>query len=141
MTDQTVRVERTIEADVKAIDAACQELRAALLSGLPEADRFSVELLLREALTNAVFHRSPAARGTGIWYEVAFLPGEIVIRVDDGGEGFEWRDWRPPELPPVEEHGLGLHILHRYASRVRFSGNGSAVELVRTLQEGQSYEH
>jgi serine/threonine-protein kinase RsbW len=107
-----------------------------LLSDLPPADGFSVELLLREALTNAVFHRSPAVCGAGIWYEVAFRQGEIVIRVDDGGEGFEWRNWQAPELPPVQEHGMGLHILHRYASRVRFSGNGSAVELVRTLQGG-----
>lgn len=134
----TQGIERTIPPELEAIDRACAELREGLLAPLPAPDRFSVELLLREALTNAVLHGGKDAGRSPIVYSVRLQDGEIVIRVDDGGAGFDWHNWRRPELPPVEEYGMGLQLLHRYASQVRFLGNGNTVELVRTSERGRA---
>jgi serine/threonine-protein kinase RsbW len=130
-------VRRVIEAEVAAVDAACAELRDGMLRELSPADRFAIELLLREALTNAIFHGVREPRSSGIVYEVQTVPGGMAIRVADGGPGFNWRNWRETPPPVSEEYGFGMTILHRYANRVQFSNDGSEVELIRMLHKGR----
>ena len=131
-----------IAAEPEAVDRLCFELRSGLLAGLPPGERFIVELLVREALMNAVAHGSGVA-GSGqegpsqIHYEVLPVAGGIVIRVKDGGSGFDWRGWRAANYQPLAESGRGVHIFHRYADRVRFFENGSRVELVRMFPKGE----
>jgi hypothetical protein len=45
--------DRTLPATLAAVDALCCELRVSVIAWLPANERFAVELLLREALTNA----------------------------------------------------------------------------------------
>jgi anti-sigma regulatory factor (Ser/Thr protein kinase) len=137
MLSRAKGIQRVIEADVEAVDRECLDLRSGLLANLAPEDRFAVELLLREALTNAIFHGGSVPGRKRIRYEVSAGPEGVLIRVADGGSGFDWSHWMEKTLPPVEEYGMGLQILHRYASRVRYSANGSEVELMRTIQEGR----
>ena len=131
------KVRRVIDAEVEAVDAACAELRDGMLRDLGPADRFAIELLLREALTNAIFHGVRGPRSSGIVYEVQPVPGGMAIRVADGGRGFNWRNWRASSSPESQDYGFGMTILHRYANRVQFSNDGSEVELVRMLHKGR----
>jgi serine/threonine-protein kinase RsbW len=136
---------KLVPAAPEAVDRLCAELRTSLLPRLPESERFVVELLVREALMNAVAHgsgnacsrndSSRQARPGAIRYEIRPLPGGIVIRVNDGGRGFDWHGWRDDDISPLAESGRGLKIIHRYSDRVRFFGNGSRVELVRIFPE------
>lgn len=138
---------KLVPATPEAVDRLCAELRTTLLPRLPESERFIVELLVREALMNAVAHGaghvssgndSPRqTRPVAIHYEIRPVPGGIVIRVNDGGRGFDWHGWRDDDISPLAESGHGLKIIHRYADRVRFFGNGSRVELVRIFPEGE----
>jgi len=136
MTGVQPGVRRKLPAAREAVDQLCGELRIGLLADLPRSERFAIELLLREALMNAVVHGAQDERGAEIDCEVRPVTGGIRIRVADGGGGFDWRTRRDAGPRPLGESGRGLHILHRYATRVRFSANGSQVELTRMFHQG-----
>lgn len=96
---------------------------------------FSIELLLREALTNSVVHGSkenPYGRVSGL---LRAKPGRLVAAVWDEGEGFDWRAAWNREPDPDDTHGRGMDILKRYASSVRFNPKGNAVMMIRKFSE------
>jgi anti-sigma regulatory factor (Ser/Thr protein kinase) len=131
-------VRRKLPAAREAVDQFCGELRIGLLAELPPSERFALELLLREALMNAVVHGARDERSAKIACEVRPVAGGMKIRVADGGGGFDWRACRDGVPTPLGERGHGLPILHRYASQVRFSKNGNQVELTRMFHQGEA---
>jgi anti-sigma regulatory factor (Ser/Thr protein kinase) len=129
---------RKLPAANQAVDELCGELRTGLLAKMPRRERFAIELLLREALMNAVVHGARGEVSAEIDCEVCPVAGGIKIRVSDGGPGFDWRTCQEAVPGPLSESGRGMHILRRYASRVEYSGNGNQVELTRMFQEGET---
>jgi|ERR1039458_7193702 anti-sigma regulatory factor (Ser/Thr protein kinase) len=138
MTNVQPGVRRKLAAAREEVDQICSELRAGLLAELPRRERFAIELLLREALVNAVVHGAGDRRNAEIDCEVLPVAGGMKIRIADGGRGFDWRNRRDAVPSPLGEGGRGLQILHRYASQVQFSGNGSQVELTRMFYQGEA---
>ena len=127
---------RTLPAERPAIDRLCRDLGVSVLAGLPAEEKFVIELLLREALTNAVIHGARNQPESLVECEVRPLPGGIKIRVADQGPGFDWRGWLANPPQPKCESGRGLHILHLYATEVRFLGAGNEVEVIRMFSRG-----
>ena len=56
-----------------------------------ELDAFSSELLLREALTNAVVHGGTESPRERISCVLRVKRGRLIIAIRDGGQGFDWR--------------------------------------------------
>lgn len=126
----------SLPAAVDAVDGFCAGLRGSLLAGIPPGERFAVELLLREALLNAVVHGAKNELDSEVRCVVKRVPGGMKIQVCDSGEGFDWRGWRRRFPVPSAPSGRGLHILYLYASKVRFNRKGNRVELTRTFRKG-----
>jgi len=131
----TAAVRRSLPAVRDEVDRFCGELRSGLLADLPPGELFAVELLLREALTNAIVHGSREERSATIECEVRLVEGGIKIRVFDRGAGFDWRSRAAEARGPNEEGGRGLRILDLYANQVVFSEQGNQVELTRRFCE------
>ncbi len=93
---------------------------------------FACELLLREALNNAVFHGSHN-EGATVDCTIRAKRGRILILVQDEGSGFDWRPVLHRETHPSEPGGRGLEIYRKYANLVRFNEKGNAVALLRHL--------
>jgi anti-sigma regulatory factor (Ser/Thr protein kinase) len=128
-------LQRSMPATMPAIDQLCCELRDGLLAELPAGERFALELLLREALTNAVCHGANEASEVGC--EIEWLENGVVMRISDTGKGFDWRKCMDAAPAPLAESGRGIAILRRYASAVRFNDSGNWVEVVRRFEEGE----
>ncbi len=118
---------------IEAVDQVCCELRHRGLAQLPRAERFAVELLVREALTNAVLHGSGASE---VWCEVERLECGVAVRVGDGGHGFDWRSRLHSASDSQAESGRGMNILRRYSSALRFNEKGNQVEAIRIFRRG-----
>lgn len=91
---------------------------------------FPAELLLREALANALEHgcrNDPAKR---IFCALRAQRGCLLIVVRDDGEGFDWRTAALRRSIIEKPGGRGLEIFRKYASRVRFNAKGNAVALL-----------
>jgi anti-sigma regulatory factor (Ser/Thr protein kinase) len=126
----------TLPAQLEAVERFCVDLRVMLQPWVPDKERFAVELLLREALTNAVLHGCGADSERRVHCEIAALEGGMRIRVADDGEGFDWRKQLCSEPEPLAETGRGLPILNSYANQVSYSEKGNEVELVRIFGQG-----
>jgi anti-sigma regulatory factor (Ser/Thr protein kinase) len=113
------------------------ELRSTLLADVAPHERFVVELLLREALLNAVVHGSYNDSGKSVRCLIKKVAGGVRIWVADSGDGFDWRNRRLERETPLTPSGHGLHILQLYASRIRFNAKGNRLELMRQFDEGE----
>ena len=125
------KVPRTAEG----VEAFCQQFRKWHAAECGQRDLFASELLLREALMNGVAHGD--GRRTPLACVLRGGPKRLLIAVNDGGPGFDWRAQRQAVTATGATHGRGLEIYYSYASRVRFntSTSGNGLTLVRVFGE------
>jgi serine/threonine-protein kinase RsbW len=117
-------------AKLEALEQFCDRFRCwAAEVQLP--DRFSVELLLREALTNAVVHGCVADAALNLECVLRMRGSRLLIAVRDDGPGFDWRRAGLRRASLQECSGRGLEIYRLLASRVRFNERGNSVVLIK----------
>lgn len=100
---------------------------------------FCCELLLREALANAVKHGGNGREKAGeLVCIVRPKPGRVLIWVQDQGPGFDWRRIYHRESDPEQPGGRGMEIYRKYATRVRFNSSGNGVALLKRWEEASN---
>jgi serine/threonine-protein kinase RsbW len=124
----------TLPATLEAIEGLCAEFRLRNRNGATPGLGFAAELLLREALTNAVVHGSRADPSRQIRCTLRLRPGRLIISVQDDGGGFDWRAAFSRRSGDRETSGRGMEILRAYSSRVRFNARGNSVTIVKRLE-------
>lgn len=98
---------------------------------------FAAELLLREALANAVVHGCGGNPARQVRCALRLRGARLFIAVADDGEGFDWRAARIAASIP-DCSGRGIEILYRYANQVRFNRKGNAVTMIKRIVRGTS---
>jgi anti-sigma regulatory factor (Ser/Thr protein kinase) len=113
----------------------------------------SLELVMDEALTNAISHGNLEVSSVlkeddfGVFYETArrrrgeqpyasrkvfitilYRRNSLVVKVRDEGPGFDWRNYN--EAEDVDKPcGRGLKIMRAYSSRMEFNSLGNEITL------------
>ena len=126
---------RTLEG----VEGFCFQFRSWYSETRCAAEVFAMELLLREALANAVAHGGRPAHQESFPGTVLCVlrssEARLLIAVRDSGSGF---DWRSASRLPIPENtracGRGIAIYYRYADRVRFNERGNGVTLVKCFR-------
>ncbi len=128
-----VRLRRTVAADLSAVDELCAQVRRLMTENDLGAHAFAIQLLLHEALANAVVHGSEGMAEGRVRCEFRAGRRWIVIEVADDGPGFDWR--RASAAPPegAATNGRGLPIYALFADRVEFNERGNRVVLRRRV--------
>ena len=128
-------------ATLPNVDRVCTwVIRFLESNSISREDRFAVEMLLREALTNAVVHgcAENAALMVDGWLRVS--NDEVLIEVVDGGGGFDW-DRATAEIPEdPTEGGRGMAIYRLYATSYQFNQEGNRIKFRRTLRKGEEHD-
>jgi serine/threonine-protein kinase RsbW len=128
-------IRRDMPATLQAIEEFVVEFGERCRARLEHKSFFGAELLLREALTNAVQHGSNADPAKRVRCCLRIKGGRLLIAVEDCGRGFDWRAaWNKQAASP-DSSGRGVEILRKYASRVRYNGRGNAVTIVKRFFE------
>jgi anti-sigma regulatory factor (Ser/Thr protein kinase) len=136
---RTNDLRKEIRANQEAIESFCWDFQQWLGTGISSRDAFASELLLREALVNAVEHGSKGLADGHVRCEVRGRRGRIFIAVVDQGRGFDWAKVLTFE-PKVDACcGRGILIYKNYATRLRFNRAGNAVFIMMKL--GRSSEN
>jgi anti-sigma regulatory factor (Ser/Thr protein kinase) len=113
-------------------------------------DRFCLNMLLWEAMSNAVVHGCQDLVTALVDCRLSYLTGpessEVIIDVTDPGPGFNWRqvmsqknsclNQDPAIGEPLPECGRGLMIYRKYATSIEFNAKGNQVILRRDLEKG-----
>jgi serine/threonine-protein kinase RsbW len=129
-------IRTTIPATLDAIEQILAELRRHCHCVLRSRGRFEAELLLREALTNAVVHGSHSSPARAVRCVLRMKGRVLTISVRDEGEGFDWRDRSSREVDSCSVSGRGIEIFRKYATRFRFNDKGNAVTIVKCFDDG-----
>ncbi len=125
-----------MSAELANIDRASEETSNLLQRHSLEACSFAVLLGMREALSNAVLHGSGANPEKSVHYALELHDGTIILRVQDEGEGFAWRDAACQVPEPSSTRGRGMAILHRYFDEVAYNEPGNVIVLTKHFQKG-----
>ena len=120
-----------LPATLEAVEAFFVDFRRRSRELLDRADCFAAELLVREALTNAVVHGCHTDPNKQVRCSLRLKGLRLLIVVEDDGDGFDWRAaWGNVAKFP-ECSGRGIEILRKYARRVRYNDKGNAVALIK----------
>ena len=122
---------KTLAAVPSSVDEFCAEFRSHAEKHLDRPQRFAAELLVREALNNAVLHGCRSDPRKHFRCALRLGVGRLTLAVEDGGDGFDWRAAMQRRGETSDTSGRGLGILFRYATRVRFNDKGNAVTIVK----------
>ena len=121
----------TVCATHEAVEGVCAEFRAGRETFPDPANYFVSELLLREALANALLHGCRGDPDRTIHCQVRVNPHRLIVAVRDDGAGFDWRTALGRQAPVSAVCGRGLEIFRTYGTRVRFNSRGNAVIVIK----------
>ena len=122
-----------LPATLEAAEAFVAEFRQRREFHLEQGQSFAVELLLREALTNAVHHGCHHDPAMQVHCSLRLRGSRALIVVVDDGNGFDWRGARDHPATFSDCSGRGIQILRKYGNRVRFNERGNAVTIIKRL--------
>lgn len=135
------KMELVIPSDFRylgAVDAAVQDLARELSCAQRWINDFSAALI--EACSNAIEHGNKLAKNKTVRVVVQMNGQQIVARVHDQGEGFDFQKYLSKTSPPdpLSERGRGILIMQAFTDDVKFSaepGGGTCLELVKACDD------
>ncbi len=142
-----VLVEETFPSRLDEVERLCAQMRWALKKHHLQEDAFTLELLLREALVNAVVHGNGEDPALKVACRVSLEEDQAVIYVEDQGPGFDWisvsgMDGADAEQGPdgrlEDSSGRGRAIMDQYADSVKYVPPGNRLILKKTIREEKS---
>ncbi len=134
VTGESVSV--TFSSTLENIDRTCDEVTGFLKQGFKEMAEhfFAINLVMREALTNAVRHGNGLDPGKRVTFLLEIDPHRSIrMVVEDQGDGFDWQ--RARQRPPNDDddHGRGLVIMTAYFSSCGYNRKGNRLILEKKL--------
>jgi serine/threonine-protein kinase RsbW len=120
---------REITSRFEEVDTACSEIRAFLSANNLAAHSFTVELVARELLNNAILHGNRKQADKKVTLSLHVGRRWLRLEIADEGEGFNWRQARATAATPSATSGRGLMIGKLYADRLSFNRIGNRVTL------------
>lgn len=107
--------------------------------GFSGDDSYWLVTALREAVANAIRHGNQQRLERKVLVDLWMDGDEIVIRVEDEGEGFDFEAVPDPTEPGylLQPNGRGIFYMRQFMTRVEFSrasGGGTVVEMARRLE-------
>ena len=102
--------------------------------GLEEDSRHWVDVAVREALANAIKHGNEQNPSKQVHVDLAVENGQLVIRVEDEGVGFEPSHLGDPLAPEnlLRPNGRGIFYMKSFMDEIQYGagpGGGTMVTL------------
>lgn len=130
-----LEMRQDMPATVESAEQFVADFRERCQAMLDAKNLFGAELLLREALANAVRHGAHADPNKRVRCRLRIKGGRLLIAVEDYGCGFDWRAAWDNQAASPDCSGRGIEILRKYSSRVRYNNRGNAVIIVKRFVE------
>ena len=103
-------------------------------SGDREKLAFDLNLVLTEAMANAIQHANVDNPAKEVHIEISIVSKRLIIRVFDFGTGFDVQQYIKPSHP-LDEHGRGIYLIHTIMDEILYNPtkNGHVLEMVKNL--------
>ena len=137
MADKSGTVSKTLvlRYPVKYTDVYNTILESLDSGSYTDEDRFALELVLDEALTNAVKRGNKNDPNKKVVVEFTASAEKLDVRITDEGEGFDIRKISDPTCDEgiVRDRGRGIFLVGQLADDVKYEDSGSRVRMIRYL--------
>jgi len=120
-------------ATLKNVDKAGRETRHFLKSIGRENCIFEVLLLMREALNNAVQKGCKQDIKKTVHYSIDLENESLIMKVEDDGDGFDWKKYMGRKQVPESDHGRGLQIMKKYSNEINYNKTGNSLSIIKHL--------
>jgi serine/threonine-protein kinase RsbW len=103
-------------------------------SGDREKLAYDLNLVLTEAMANAIQHANEGDPAKEVHIEISIVDQQLIIRVFDFGQGFDVKQYVEPSHP-LEEHGRGIYLIHTIMDEISYrpTDNGHVLEMRKNL--------
>ena len=119
------------------IDIAAMETEKFLAENSLKDIAFDVILVMREALINAVKYGSGENLKKKIKYSLKNQGNFLVMKVEDEGEGFDWKKKLKQGIPMTDSsNGRGLAIMKSYFHIIEYNKKGNILTLHKKILNG-----
>jgi anti-sigma regulatory factor (Ser/Thr protein kinase) len=122
-----------LPATLQAVEEFFVEFQRRSREMLDRVNCFAAELLVREALTNAVVHGCRNDPRKRVRCSLRLTGRRLLIAVEDEGDGFDWRAAAGHPAEIWDCSGRGMEILRIYADHVRYNDRGNVVTMIKRL--------
>jgi serine/threonine-protein kinase RsbW len=84
-----------------------------------------------EAANNAILHGNALNEDKEVSISVKIEEHKLIIKIDDEGKGFDYKNVPDPTAPENIENvnGRGIFLMEKLSDRISFTRNGASVEL------------
>lgn len=91
---------------------------------------FSIQILLRETLSNSFMHGKESNGEVYISCSIIISNKKIIIKVHDNGDGFDWKKKIYSKCDAESETGRGLCIYKKYTDYFIFNKKGNKIKFI-----------
>ena len=104
-------------------------------TGDREVLAYHLNLVLTEAITNAICHANENDPNKQIQIQISASDDTLNVKVFDEGDGFDLADLMTEDMCDTDECGRGIHIIRRLMDKVNYrrSNNRNVLEMVKKL--------
>jgi len=129
MTKTDKKLAISFSSVLENIDIAADKTKQFLYEHNFKKQAFAILLILRESLINAVTHGNNSDENKLVKYELKLENNEIVIKVKDKGEGFDWKLRQKKEPDTRADSGRGMNIMSNYGKCLQYNEKGNCMEV------------
>jgi len=103
-------------------------------SGDREKLAYDLNLVLTEAMANAIQHANEGDPAKEVHIEISTVSQRLIIKVFDFGPGFDVEQYIKPRHP-LEENGRGIYLIHTIMDEISYNStnDGHVLEMVKNL--------
>lgn len=96
---------------------------------------YHINLVLTEAMANAIRHANEGDPDKEVHISIAILGKRLNIKVYDQGQGFDICTLPTPDFKSLDEHGRGVYIIRSLMDKVTYRKlkSGYVLEMIKTL--------
>lgn len=116
-----------IPSTLDAVDHQVSQLLNDLTQQLDTYDGFTLDLILREALSNAVIHGNHSKPDLVIFFSIMLVGSWFHLSIEDQGTGYDWTSLVSETPRPDDEQGRGLSIILQYGKDVELNHRGNQI--------------
>ena len=104
-------------------------------SGDRETLAYQINLVLTEAMSNAIKHGSTDNCQGSVHIIITIDENKLLIRIFDHGQGFDINEIPAPDFNMLEDRGRGIFLIKTLMDSVKYSrtSKGNVLEMVKQL--------
>lgn len=123
----------TFSAGLENVERFCAEVRLMMDELGLGAHHFAVQLLLREALNNAVIHGCRKDQNKIVETTLRITDNTLTLEIADPGEGFKWQEQLTRASDDRADSGRGFGIFRAYATEFTYNEKGTSLFITLKL--------